>query len=190
MAARYYLIMGIADCLRCQLKDSFAKTRMAIETAAFAARVKRHPHLARVWVEAGQSEEEYDDYREKFKKLFPGEHRLLKTLGERYDMCAKQTHPSIYAFAGRSKVEESEKMYTLKFDYFQAERDGSEPIRTFFVILNTHMLIFNVFREVLADALGDHARVLELHANSTDAKYMAHAQQWAQRIPALRPLAR
>jgi len=190
MAARYYLVTGITDCLRCHLKDTFAETRMAIENVAFAARVKRHPHLAIVWLDAGESKEEYEDYRQKFTKLFPDEHQLLKILGERYDMCAKQTHPSIYAFAGRSKVVEAEKMYTLKFEYFQAERDGSEPIRTFLFILNTHMRIFNVFREVLADALGDDARVLELHANSVDAKYVTHCAQWVQRIPALRPVAR
>jgi len=187
MASRCYLVTGIADCLRCHLADTSGKTRMAIEQAAFAARVKRHPHLAKVWLDAGHDETAYDEYREKFRKLFPDDHALLRVLGERYDMCAKQTHPSIYSFAGRSKVEQSDRHYTLKFEYFQAERDGSEPVRTFFFILNTHMLIVNVFREVLADAIVDDAKALELRANAVEAKYVAHLRGWADRIPALRP---
>lgn len=192
MAARCGFITAVADCLRCQLADTFAKTRMAIEQAAFAARVRRHPHLATVWLNAGHDDAAYDEYRHKFTKLFPGDHALLRALGERYDICAKQTHPSIYSHAGRSKVEESATAYayTLKFDYFVAERDGSEPLRTFFWIVNTHMLIINVFRETLSGALAGDAAALGLRANSVEAKYFSHLGGWAERIPALRPLGR
>jgi hypothetical protein len=189
MASRYYLTVGITDCMRCHLTDTFAKTRMAIENAAFAARVQRHPHLAKTWVEAGQGEDEYEDYRDKFKKLFPADNQLLKVLGERYDFCAKQTHPSIYSFAGRSKVETSETVHTFELEYFQGEKDGSEPVRTFFWTVNTHMLITNVYREVFAKALAHDAKALELRANSVEAKYFTEVCVWVSRIPALRPLA-
>jgi hypothetical protein len=188
MAARAGLVTAVADCLRCQLHDTFSKTRLAIEQVAFAARVKRHPHLAKVWLEAGHDDAAYDDYRKKFGKLFPADHVLLHELGDRYDVCAKQTHPSIYSFAGRSKIEDTGTTYTLLFDYFQADCDGSEPLRTFFWILNTHMLIVNVFREVLSEALANDAKGLEVHANSVEAKYFLHLGGWVDRIPALRPL--
>lgn len=186
--ARYYLVVGITDCLRCHLTDSFAKTRMAIEHAAFAARVGRHPHFAKIWLEAGHDDAAYEEYREKFKKLFPRDHALLNLLGGRYDMCAKQTHPSIYSFAGRSKVTESAEHFTFTFEYFQAESDGSEPVRTFFFIVNTHMQISNLFLGVLGDALVNDAKALEVRASSTEVKYALQVSRWLERIPALRSL--
>jgi len=43
------------------------------------------------------------------------------------DHCAKQTHPSIYSFAGRSTTTKTDTAYMLEFGYFQAEPDGSAP---------------------------------------------------------------
>ena len=128
MAARCYLVTGMADCLRCHLTDTAGKTRMAIEQAAFAARVKRHPHLAKFWLDAGEDETAYDEYRDRFRKLFPDDHALLKVLGERYDLCAKQTHPSIYSFAGRSKANSVEGKY---FAHLRAWVDRIPALRPF-----------------------------------------------------------
>ncbi len=49
--------------------------------------MKRHPHLAMVWLCAGDSDAAYDTYREKFGpgKLFPEDHEILGKLWERYD---------------------------------------------------------------------------------------------------------
>ncbi len=161
MASRYYFMTAIHACFRGHISDTFAATRMAIEQAAFAARVKRNPAFAPIWLMASQDEQAYEKYREKFRKLFPFEHQQLKELGTRYDFCAKQTHPSVHSFATRSKVEETEHHYTLKFDYFQVDRDGAELVRTFIWILSTHLLIVQVFREVLAEALVDDATAYE-----------------------------
>ena len=161
---------------------------MAIEQAAFAARVKRHPHFATVWRDAGQDEAAYAEYRGKFTKLFPRDHVQLRELGARYDFCAKQTHPSIHSFASRSRVEETDQHYTLKFDFFQVKPDGSEPVGTFLWILNTHMFIVAVFREVLADVLVDDAKAYEVQVNAVEARLASHRAGWWDRIPALRPI--
>jgi hypothetical protein len=47
------------------------------------------------------------------------------------------------------------------------------------------MLISNLYREVLADALAGDARALEIHANSVEAKYVAHIRTWLK--PSLAP---
>lgn len=190
MAAQCYLITAIADCLRCHLKDTFAKTRMAIEFVAFAARVMKHPHFAKVWVNAGQDDAAYDTYREKFKKLFPDDHELLRELGARYDICAKQTHPSIYNLAGRDSTERTKTAFTFKFAYFEAASDGSEPLRTFFWIVHTHTLIIKVFRESLADALTDDAKALDMRISAVDGKLAAHLGGWVDRIPAIREISK
>lgn len=188
LAARYYLVTGVADCLRLHLTDTYAKTRMAIEQVAFAARVKRHPHFARIWMNAGEDDAAYDEYREKFKKLFPADVPLLKELGERYDICAKRTHPSVHSFASRARVIESKRFYDFKFDYFEAASDGSEPVRTFFFILNTHLLISRMFFDVLTDAVAADALALGLRLHSVEAKMNTHSAAWLAKIPALRPL--
>lgn len=186
MGARYYLVKATTDCLRGHITDTFGGTRMAIEQAAFAARVKRHPHLATVWLNASADEATYDEYREKFKKLFPNDDDALHELGARYDFCAKQTHPSIYSFAGRSRIKETERHYDFKFEYFQMQSDGSEPVRTFLWILNTHVLVLSVFRRVLGDALTEDVKAYEMRVNSVEAKLATHAGMWLARIPALR----
>jgi hypothetical protein len=180
MAARYYLVTGALACFRGHITDAYASTRMAIEQSAFAARVKRHPHLAPIWQDAGHGEAAYEEYREKFKKLFPQDNAKLRELGTRYDICAKRTHPSIHSFAGRSTVEETERHYRLKFDYFQVNDDGSELVGTFLWLLNTHIFIAAVF--LVADA-----RAYGVQANAVEAKLASHMAGWQIKIPALRP---
>jgi hypothetical protein len=56
LAARYHLTIGALAVLRTHITDALRSGRMAIELAAFAARVKRQPDLAMVWLNAGQDE--------------------------------------------------------------------------------------------------------------------------------------
>lgn len=110
LASQYQLTVGVLAALRGHLTDSFRHSRMAIEQAGFAARVKEHPHLALVWMNAGQDETSYAKYREKFStgKLFPDGHAVLEELGRRYDYASKLGHPSIYAMATQSRIKSDE----------------------------------------------------------------------------------
>ena len=91
LACQYQLAVGALALVRGHLTDSFSYARKAIELCAFAARVKRHPHLAMVWLSAGRDDASYEKYREKFSgdKLFPKDHTILEKLRKAYDHCSK-----------------------------------------------------------------------------------------------------
>lgn len=179
------MTVGALAALRGHLTDSFRHSRMAIEQAAFAARVKRHPHLAMVWLKAGESDAAYKEYREKFSagKLFPDDHALLRELGERCDDSSKQSHPSVYALAGQSKATNSEAGFSLDFNYFQLKaEDPSEPPRTFLWIVDTHFGILRLFEEVLADAIAHDKASWDVRRNGVDAKLAVHKERWKKVI--------
>jgi len=121
LACRYQLTLGALASLRGHLTDSFSFARKAIEFCAFAARVKKHPHLAMVWLLAGDDDAAYERYREKFGpgKLFPEDHAVLGELGNRYDICSKRFHPSIYSVASHIKVEPTSTELNMTFNYFE-----------------------------------------------------------------------
>jgi len=146
LACRYHLVVGALTALRGHITDSFRNSRMAIESAAFAARVKRDPGLATVWLNAGHDDAAYKEYRNQFSKLFAGDDPVLRELGSRYDDCAKQGHPSVYAFAGHTKIEQTPTDLLVQFEYFQMRSDASEPVRTYLWILTTHLLIVSSYR--------------------------------------------
>lgn len=155
-AIRYELTMAILTVTRCHLSDSFFFTRRAIELCAFAARVKKHPHLAGIWLEARQGEKSYANYRDKFSpgKLFPEDHVVLGKLYERYDVCSMMSHPSSYSFAGRLKIKTEPDALDIKFEYFEGE-DGypTHMVRAFLWNLDTHVGIVLVLEEVFREAV-------------------------------------
>ena len=189
MATRYYLVTAVLACFRGHIVDVYPGTRQAIEQAGFAALIKRRPDLAIVWRDASRNKATYNEYLNSFrsKELYPASHPQLNELRSRYDVCARQTHPSIHSFAGRSRMEEDDRSFTLKFYYFQVSSDGSEPVGSFLWILNTHMLIANVFREALVDVLAADAQAYEVLMNAIEARLGHHTAQWLEKIPALRP---
>jgi len=150
LACRYHLVVGALTALRGHITDSFRNSRMAIESAAFAARAKRE-------------------------------------LGSRYDDCAKQGHPSVYAFAGHTKIEQTPTDLLVQFEYFQMRSDASEPVRTYLWILTTHLLIVRLLSNVMARALEHDRHRWDLQFNSFEAKLEVHKVRWLERIPALKP---
>lgn len=73
VASQYQLTMSVLAALRGHIMDALRDTRLAIEFGAFAARVKRNPGLALVWLNAGTADDAYAAYRKQFKtsNLFP-----------------------------------------------------------------------------------------------------------------------
>jgi len=187
LACRYHLVVGALTALRGHITDSFRNSRMAIESAAFAARVKRDPGLATVWLNAGHDDAAYKQYRNQFSKLFAGDDPVLRELGSRYDDCAKQGHPSVYAFAGHTKIEQTPTDLLVQFEYFQMRSDASEPVRTYLWILTTHLLIVRLLSNVMARALEHDRHRWDLQFNSFEAKLEVHKVRWLERIPALKP---
>ena len=105
---------------------------------------------------AAHSPQTYEKYRQKFtsKKLFPASHPLLASLRERYDYCAKLSHPSVHSLAGRVRSKLSDTRFDLTFSTFELrDDDPSEPIRTLLYVVDTHFGILRVFEETLAETL-------------------------------------
>jgi len=156
LACRYQLSMGALSLLRGHLTDSNLFTRKAIEFCGFAARIKNHPHLGMVWLKAGDSDESYKEYLNKFrpKSLFPNTHPLLTELHIRYDQCSKQSHPSVYSICRHIEVNQKDDKISIRFNYFELKQgDTSEPIRTFLWLVDTHFGIIRVFEEVLSEII-------------------------------------
>ena len=181
LACRYQLTMGALIALRGHLNDSFYFSRKAIELCAFAARVKNHPHLAMIWLQAWHNAASYDKFREKFSpgKLFPEDHTLLGALYERYDHCSKMVHPSVSSLGGHIEVTQGNSVFEFKFNYFQLkEDDASEPIRTILWTVDTHFGILRVFEEVLADVIAYDPARWNVRRNAVDAKIAVHKSRW------------
>jgi hypothetical protein len=154
--SRYQLPVGLLSLLRGHRNDSFSHTRQAIESAAFAARIARHPRLALVWLKSRESDAAFREYREKFKpgKLFPADHTILGRLYERYDSCSSLSHPSLAAIAGHAIVHAEGDTFEAGFNYFQFKQgDLSEPARTFLWIVDTHLQLVRVFARVFDKAV-------------------------------------
>ena len=153
LACRYQLVVGTLSILRGHINDSFIFTRKAIEHCAFAARVVRHPHLASIWVKAGDDDESYKKYKDKFSpgKIFPYDHKVLGELFNRYSLCSKFSHPSIYSFTRHLGTNIHRESVQFTMEYFQLRNDDhSEPIRSLLWTIDTHFGILNVFLEQLS----------------------------------------
>jgi hypothetical protein len=181
LACRYQLTLGVLSLLRGHLTDSFYFTRKAIELCAFAARIKNHPHLAMVWLCAGDDDTSYKKFREKFSpgKLFPEDHAILGKLCDQYDLCSKHSHPSIFSLARNIATERTNTEFNIKFGYFQLKaEDPSEPIRTLLWVVNTHFGILQVFTEVLADVISHDRPKWEFRRNAVNEKFAIYKKKW------------
>ena len=173
LACSFRFVMAINSAFRGHLSEAIASTRGAIEQCGFAARIRRHPHLARVWLDAGLDEEHYEKYRTKFgpSKLFPADNVVLTELYSRYDLCSKLSHPSIYSVGGQFKPMMDQGVPTLTFEFFDSKSDDEkEPAATLLWVVDTHYGIIKVLLSTLEDLSGfsDRTRDEEL------AKFQAH----------------
>ena len=181
LGCRYQLTLGTLALLRGHLTDSFFFSRKAIELCAFAARVKKHPHLARIWLCVTRDDASYEKYRKKFSpgKLFPEDHALVGELSDRYDICSKLIHPSLYSFVGHIEPEQTETEFNIKFNYFQLKNDDpSEPIGTLLWVVDTHFRILRVFEEVFSDVIAYDRKKWEIRRNAVEGKIATHKEKW------------
>jgi hypothetical protein len=188
LSCQYQLTISCLAILRGHFTDSFQSTRNAIESCAFSARIFKHPHLAKVWINAGDKDKSYEVYREKFsgKKIFPEDDLLLKDLKEDYDRCSKQIHSSIYNYSRRLDVESSEDKYKVEFQYFEfSPEDRGEPARTFLCTVVTHFKILRVFANLFKEEIKHNIVKWDVHYNSVYGKYGFHMNRWKDIITRL-----
>jgi hypothetical protein len=181
LSTEYQLEKACLECVRGHLTDSVQITRRAIESAAFAARIARHPHLAPLWFRASTDDGSYDEYKDKFspKKIFPKDDELLAKLEDRWDHASRVSHSSAYSVARRSSIHLGEGSLEFGFKVFETDdEDRSEPARTLLYILDTHLGILRVFEKVLREQLGDLFKSWEVRRNGLDAKLAAYKELW------------
>jgi hypothetical protein len=68
--ARSNLTLGILNTLRAYRGNGLLFLRAAIEACAFAARIKKLPHMADVWLNAGGSPKQYEKFRGNSRSCF------------------------------------------------------------------------------------------------------------------------
>lgn len=147
-------VHGAMLLLRTYLSLAVYTTRSAIESCAFACRIASHEHLAHVWIDAGDSGEAYERYRNKFgvSKLFPKGDEMLRELYSRYDHASSMCHPSLYAAVGRYRWDKEKEVINYGLCEVSPD-DPGEPARTFIWIIDTHVKILSLLRERLEDLL-------------------------------------
>lgn len=175
LGCRYQLTIASLHIARGHLLDSHQATRRAIELAAFAARVKREPAAALLWLKAYESDADWKAYRKQFKPeaIFPDTDPILRRLYERYDQCSKLSHPSVYSLATQVGAERTAEKFSVRMNYFQVrDDDPSEPLLTFLLCLDTHRGILQAFEQVLDEAVAlDRAR-WEVRRNAVEAAWI------------------
>lgn len=149
---RRQLTIGTLTLLRGQRSDSKQYLRKAIETCAFGAKMDQHPHMARSWLSAGESEEAFDEYRKDFKKLFASNDPILKQLGKHYDECSKSSHPSIYGMALYFVSQPNESGTGL--NVFDSMTDAVF-VAEFMKSMSVHASILQMFERLLKPYTGD-----------------------------------
>jgi hypothetical protein len=96
---RRELTVGTLTLLRGYRIDFLFHLRKAIELCAFAARMAKHPAMSRIWIQARTSDDAWEKFRDKFKKLFPKDDPELTNLHPSYDEASVAMHSSPVAVA-------------------------------------------------------------------------------------------
>jgi len=159
LRSQYALEKGLTEILRLHFTDTMGIIRQVTEGAAFADRVRRHPHLAGTWLDAATDEKRYDVYREKFApgKLFPTDDPPLKILGTWFDWASKHIHGSPFAFGmPLSMVSTRSGDQQLVFSYVDvkdAARGPVDLVRMYLAYLTVHLAALDVYVRLFNDAL-------------------------------------
>jgi hypothetical protein len=174
---RRQLTLGTLTLLRGYRNESLLHLRKAIETCAYTARMEKHPHMARVWIQAGIDEESFERFRKKFVKLFPDDDPLIKTLGKHYDVCSKAMHSSIYGLA--HYLAQSSKTFPL-FDV----GTNAKLVATFMTVIAAHLTMIRVFERLLTPYAGDGIKLWVSNLNEAEKRFRAKHEYWQPLIMA------
>ena len=182
MKCRSDLLLGSLNLLRGYQGNSLRFLRGAIEACAFAARIKRHPHLADVWLHAVDGDAEYKTFRDKFTNLFPDDDVLLHGLHELFDQCSQVIHNSVYSMAGHFSFREVRTQQAVKFNVFDLP-EGPVVAAALCFTLGAHKRILTKFTQVLADNMKADAPTWQERLNSVGTNLGYHREKWKAAFP-------
>jgi hypothetical protein len=174
---RRQLTVGTLTLLRGYRGDHKYHLRKAIETCAFAARMERHPHMARIWLTAGGDDEAFEKFRKKFTNLFPQDDPHLVELGKHYDVCAKPTHPSMYGVAPYFATHHAHHPSTAGLDVFDA-RTEAVVVAEFVISILVYLLIIQVFERLLKPYTGDRLKQWSIRRDECEKNYLIAQRHW------------
>jgi hypothetical protein len=176
LTCRYELTMSNLDILRTHLLASYQHTRRAIETCAFARRVKLDPSLVEVWKRAGDDEAAYKVYRKQFgtQDTFPKTHALLAALYARYEHCSRRSHPSVLSVGLQTSVQKNDEATMIEVGYFQIDpKDKREPLLTLLWTIDTHLSILRIFeQDVMATLVANDPLKWAIQRNAVEAQFL------------------
>ena len=176
LVCRRELTVGILALFRGYRVDFLFHVRKAIEFCAFAAKMARHPAMSHIWFKAASSDEAWEEFRNKFVKLYPKDDKELTHLFMLQDKASEAMHSSPKAVAhfllGDTKV--GDKHRISPFDI----RSDAVFMAYFIMTVDCHLTILAVFKRILPPHIkGTEAWERRLH----DAKvvFTAKHAQWA-----------
>jgi len=153
LVCRRELTVGVLTLLRGYRVDFLFHMRKAIEFCAFAAKMARHPALSRIWFKAASSDEDWENFRNKFKKLYPPDDVELTQLYQLHDRASEAMHSSPKAVAHflLSNTRIGEKYRVSLFDI----RSDAVFMAYFIMMVHCHLTILAVFHRILKSYTGD-----------------------------------
>jgi hypothetical protein len=175
---RRQLTLGILTLLRGHRGDSWLHLRKALETCAYAAKMGKHPHMARVWIQAGNDEKAFEKFREKFIKIFPDEDPRLKKMGEHFDRCSKAMHSSIYGMAAYFAAHVSKGSPSgAGLDIFDV-RSNAISVGEFMVTVDIYLVMLRVFEGLLKPYAGDRLKDWTEQLTALEVKFRDKHKHW------------
>jgi hypothetical protein len=188
VTCKYELTMASLAIMRGHLLASYSHTRRAMELCALAVRVAEVKDFAELWVNAGNSDADYDRYRNMAttSRLFPKKHPLTGRFRDRYDSTSKLIHPSLYSLAQQAQYATGPPL-TVRIAYFQLQPDDpTEPLQTFLWTMDTHFGILLAFEQVLKRLVANDPTPWAVRRNGVDGKLGAYKARLRAIVDALK----
>jgi hypothetical protein len=148
LLCRRELTTGMLMLLRGYRIDALFHLRRAIELCTYAAKMERHPAMSRTWLQAGESVENWEKFRDKFKKLFPEDDEELKRLYPAHDVASESMHSSVKAVAHYLSGKNRSEGFPA-IGLFDIHSD-TVLVASYIWIIDCHITILTKFEKVLA----------------------------------------
>lgn len=170
ISCRHQLVLGILTLLRGHLGDSCGYLRKAQEYTIFAARVLEEANTAVKWLQAGNSEEAWEEYKKDFKIYYMTDpkardkswknlaadlDRLVPIFGQ-YDTMSRRLHATVLAagpFYETKNGETGLSFHDGPVD-LQVLDDPKAFIKPFFFMLECHLDLIHAHACVLLKRSG------------------------------------
>ncbi len=165
MMRRMLFTKSVIAARRMYQGEALTHLRRAIEACAFIVRMSNHRDLCRVWCDAGDDDEKYSAYRKAFRTgdVFPKKghtdfNPILSILKDKFDLASKQLHGSIYGMANHFQLAPNNANPTnvRHINFFDMPPESFPS--TYFMILNTHLIILELYGQVFQPHLTDYSQ--------------------------------